>query len=76
MLVSGAVLPIKGTCKDGSTIRCEEGGKKWYIDGRLVASTDQSDEDVALIGANVMNSLPTISAKGSFTVSRVDYYLN
>jgi hypothetical protein len=41
LLVNGTLLPIVGTCKDGSTIRCEDKGKKWYIDGQLVASTDQ-----------------------------------
>jgi hypothetical protein len=77
MLVNGAVLPINGTCKDGSTIRCEERGKRWYIDGRLVASTDQLD-NVALLDEDVTNwaAVPALSTKGSFTVSDVVYYLN
>jgi hypothetical protein len=78
MLVNGVLLPIDGTCKEGSTIRCEEGGKNWYIDGRLVASTDQSDQDVALINTNAtgLYAIPAISAKGSFTVSDVEYHLH
>jgi hypothetical protein len=76
MLVNGVLLPIDGTCKEGSTIRCEERGKKWYIDGRLVASTDESD-NVTLIDAIVTSwyALPAISTKGSFTVSDMEYYL-
>jgi hypothetical protein len=76
MLVNGALLPIDGTCEEGSTIRCEERGKKWYIDGLLVASTDQAD-DVAFIDVDMTNwyALPAISAKGSFCVSDVEYYL-
>jgi hypothetical protein len=79
MLVNGAVLPIDGTCKDGSTIRCEERGRRWYIDGRLVASTDQLD-NVALLDeeedVTVRAAVPALSTKGSFTVSDVVYYLN
>ena len=77
LLVNGALVPIDGTCKEGSTIRCEDSGKKWYIDGRLVASTDQSD-NVTLLDAPMTNwnALPAISTKGSFTVSEVEYYLN
>jgi hypothetical protein len=77
MLVNGALVPLDGTCKDGSTIRCEELGKRWYIDGRLVASADQSD-NVTFIEANFTscNALPGISTKGSFTVSDVEYYLH
>jgi hypothetical protein len=76
MLVNGIALPIHGTCKEGSTIRCEERGKKWYVDGRLVASTDQAD-DVTFIDVNMANwdALPAISAKGSFSLSDVEYYL-
>jgi hypothetical protein len=97
MVVNGALLPFDGTCKEGSTIRCEDKGNKWYIDGRLVASTDQSDEDVLVFqdklkrtegkivpahyGGSYHNKLkegpivPTISAKGSFYVSNVEYCL-
>lgn len=76
MLVNGNHLPIDGTCKEGSTIRCEERGKKWYIDGRLVASTDQLD-NVTFIDAEMTSwlALPAISTKGSFTVSDVEYDL-
>jgi hypothetical protein len=78
MLVSGAVMPIDGTCKDGSTIRCEERGKRWYIDGRLVASADQSDGVVVLLDEDVTDwaAVPALSTKGSFTVSDVEYYLH
>jgi hypothetical protein len=77
MLVNGALVPIDGTCKEGSTIRCEDRGKRWYIDGRLVASTDESD-NVTFIDVKMTNwyALPAISAKGSFTVSDVEYYLH
>jgi hypothetical protein len=76
MLVNGALVPLDGTCKEGSTIRCEEKGKRWYIDGRLVASADQSD-NVTFIEAILAscNAVPAISTKGSFTVSDVEYYL-
>jgi hypothetical protein len=78
ILVNGALVPIVGTCKEGSTIRCEDRGKKWYIDGRLVASTDQSDNVTFIDVPNMTdwNALPAISAKGSFTVSDVEYYLH
>jgi hypothetical protein len=77
MLMNGALIPIDGTCKDGSTIRCEDRGNKWYIDGRLVASTDQSD-NVTLLDAPMTNwdPCPAISTKGSFPVSDVEYYLH
>jgi hypothetical protein len=76
MLVNGALIPIDGRCKDGSTIRCEDGGNKWYVDGRLVASTNQAD-NVTLIEWNVtgMVESPAISVKGSFCVSDVEYRL-
>jgi uncharacterized protein YraI len=78
MLVNGALLPIDGTRKKGSTIRCEGNGKKWYVDGRLVASTDQSD-NVTFIEAPMTNwsrglPVPAISAKGSVDVSNVEYH--
>jgi hypothetical protein len=69
MLVSGTLIPINGTCKDGSTIRCEERGTKWYIDGRLVTSANPSDE-VAVVPM-IAHGCPVISAKGSFCVSDV-----
>jgi hypothetical protein len=77
MLVEGVLLPIDRRCKEGSTIRCEEGGKRWYIDGRLIASMYQSDKDVPHLFAHTTGqyALPTISAKGSFTVSNVEYHL-
>jgi hypothetical protein len=77
MLVNGALYPIDGTCKNGSTIRCEDKGKRWYIDGRLVVSTDQLD-NVTLLGTDVpfWAAVPTLSTKGSFTVSDVEYYLH
>jgi hypothetical protein len=77
MLVNGDLLPIDGTCKEGSTIRCEDRGKRWYIDGRLVASTDESNH-VTFIDVDMDDwfALPAISAKGSFTVSNVEYYLD
>jgi hypothetical protein len=76
MLVNGTPHPIEGTCKEGSTIRCEDRGKKWYIDGRLVASTNQAD-NVTLVDGSLISSkgLPAISAKGSFCVSDVEYQL-
>jgi hypothetical protein len=77
MLLNGALIPIDGRCKDGSTIRCEDGGNKWYVDGRLVASTDQAD-NVTLIEWNVTGvvEVPAISVKGSFCVSDVEYRLH
>jgi hypothetical protein len=76
MLVNGTIIPIDGRCKDGSTIRCEDRGNKWYVDGRLVASTNQADS-VTLIAWNMtgMQGVPAISAKGSFCVSDVEYHL-
>jgi hypothetical protein len=76
ILLNGALIPIDGTCKEGSTIRCEDRGNKWYIDGRLVASTDQSDNATSIddIMTNwYYTALPAISVDGSFYVSKVEY---
>jgi hypothetical protein len=76
MLVDGALVPIDGTCEEGSTIRCEENGKRWYIDGRLVASADKSDNVTLLPLPTPKNSAYlAISIKGSFTISDVEYHL-
>jgi hypothetical protein len=73
MLLNGTIIPIDGTCKEGSTIRCEDQGQNWYIDGQLVASTNPADK-VAVV--NSLGGFPAISAKGSFCVSNVEYYLS
>jgi hypothetical protein len=78
ILLKGALIPIDGACKEGSTIRGEDRGNKWYIDGRLVASTDQSDDVTFIDAPNTTNwygAIPAISVNGSFTVSDVEYYL-
>jgi hypothetical protein len=83
ILVNGPLHPFDGTCKEGSTIRCEDNGERCFIDGLLVASIDQSDRDVLgfkeipfvrnTIGHTQRQLVPAISAEGSFYVSNVVY---
>jgi hypothetical protein len=75
MLLNGTIIPIDGTCKEGSTIRCEDHGQKWYIDGELVASANPFDK-VAVVKLTFLSGFPAISAKGSFCVSKVEYCLD
>jgi hypothetical protein len=75
MLVNhGSLIPIEGTRKEGSKIRCEDRGKKWYIDGRLVASANPAD-DVVVVSIVSSQGSPAISAKGPFCVSNLGYQL-
>jgi hypothetical protein len=49
--VNGIALSIDGTCRKDPRSGCEERGK-WYVDGRLVASsTDQEPDNVTFIDA-------------------------
>jgi len=106
ILVDGTLTAVPGlSVKEGTAIRSEDFGRRWYVDGRLVAKyngvgggsgrsqplgTQESEEPgvIHFPGGNHSHSnsyyflddtiddmkrLPTISCKGTFTVSGVVY---
>jgi len=66
--------------KEGSVVRSENFGNKFFIDGRLVASADASDGGVQITGGSGwMNGdywkfmRPALSIKGQMKISAIEY---
>ena len=68
--------------KEGTIIRSEKFGQKWWVDGKLVASTGDDAEGVVKIDTLQLTSghpcsneylLPAISIKGSAKVTEIEY---
>lgn len=57
----------------GSVIRCEENGKSWFVDGKLVASTVTKDNVVTVSSSLQANSIPCVSVKGKIEFTAFDF---
>ena len=74
--------------KEGTIVRSEDYGKKWFVNGKLVASDSEPLEDGVIksagaerwksantiAGRNYLNMRPIISLKGQVQVTRVEFY--
>jgi BTB/POZ domain len=67
--------PIPGlTLKAGTVICCEKQGENWYVNGKLVASTQVKISGVTTVSSfGIYNPVPCITTKGCFTVTRIDF---
>ena len=60
---------------EGSVIRCEDYGHKWFVDGTLVACTGTSVEGARSVTGwdpNRTSGTPFISGQGMFRVSKIE----
>lgn len=57
---------------EGTSIRCEDKGNKWYIDGKLVASSSGDDGVARIDVPTLSNIVPCVSIKGSLRVSNIE----
>ena len=63
------------TIGEGTVVRCENRGRKWYLDGTLVASTEEGDGVTVVPGGHVESMgvlIPAFSVKGSVRVSNIE----
>ncbi|CAB9517153.1 SH3KBP1-binding protein 1 [Seminavis robusta] len=73
-LSSSVALGTDGTCT--CTIRSENHGNHWYIDGRLVASTSKKGGNVSEFTLNDGNEwIPALSIKGNCRISKIELQL-
>ena len=70
---SGAVTSVDAvTVNDGFTIRSEDGGRKWFLNGTIVAQSCKKEDEGVFIEPNSSASftwVPCISIKGRCEVS-------
>lgn len=63
--------------KEGTVVRSEDFGNKWFVDGRLVASSHEGDGVVKISGSSFTSDKvalrPVISVKGDVHVSAIEY---
>jgi len=65
--------------KEGTVVRSEDFGNRWFVDGRLVASINKDDSAVTIKGASEYNAnymaymIPVISVKGDAKISAIEY---
>ena len=66
--------------KDGTVVRSEDWGRKWFVNGKLVASDSEPPEDgvIKSAGAVLHNNWaymrPIISLKGQVQVTKVEFH--
>jgi hypothetical protein len=65
----------------GSVIRCEDAGNKWYVNGKLVATTNEQTDGVRFVAdwtipvdpkVSIRTLIPYISIQGSCKVSKIE----
>lgn len=70
---TGVITAIEGmSVTDGTTIRSENGGQRWFVNGKVVAqSKKEGDEGVFINGTFAASEewVPCISIKGSCKIS-------
>lgn len=65
--------------KEGTVVRSEDFGNRWFVNGRLVASINADDPAVTITGASQYNAqyidymIPVISVKGAAKISAIEY---
>ena len=65
--------------KEGTVVRSEDFGNRWFVDGRLVASINKDDSAVTIKGASEYGTgymdhmIPVISVKGDAKISAIEY---
>ena len=68
-----------GSIEEGAVLRCEEGGKRWFVNGRLVATTSNKSEgdvvDISSVHPQLSKPVPCISMKGKSRFSCIELYL-
>jgi len=58
---------------EGTVIRCENKGEKWYVDGQLIASSSKADGAIEIDEIQRKDRLlPSFSMKGSLRVSSIE----
>lgn len=71
--LSGAITAIEGmTVTDGTTIRSEHGGRRWFVNGKVVAQCKKEEDEGVYFkgGLNASDEwVPCISIKGSCKIS-------
>ena len=78
-LKNGAQVDIGGLdSEQGTVVRSDDFGNKWYVDGQFVASTSDSDYVVKIAGCSGYQNhttyfRPLITVKGNVTVSAIKY---
>lgn len=65
--------------KEGTVVRSEDFGNRWFVNGRLVASIIEDDPAVTITGGSEYNAqymgwmFPVISVKGDAKISAIEY---
>jgi len=65
--------------KEGTVVRSEDFGNRWFVDGRLVASINEDDPAVTITGASEYDAkymaymIPLLSVKGDAKISAIEY---
>jgi len=79
-LKNGQRTDISGLeLKEGTVVRSEDFGNRWFVDGRLVASLDTDDPAVTITGSSEYKDhymqfmKPVISVKGGAKISAIEY---
>ena len=75
MVLSGSFQEVpNASVKSSSVIRCDEQGKAWYIDGKLIASTQKRDNAAQIsTGSLVGTSVPCISMRGKVEFISIEF---
>jgi hypothetical protein len=79
VVVSGTSVPLLCggiSVNEGCTIRSEQGGENWFVDGTLVASTSLKGDNVLEFSfARAKKWIPCISVKGNYKISKIELRL-